>query len=338
MSGITAKQATADNIHFSISHNISESNNKICKNKVSTKDIIPSKSDSLSSKSSLCVHNPIERLITKTGIKSTTKEENKVILNTFPGSLHISIKSLEKFDIKDTIGVYLLISGDNVRIETEMFIPDSYININRYFTIPIKSTLKNTIKIKITMVVLRAEASDLSYETYLIFNNEIVENIHNKLHEMKSKLVTNTTSRFSKFFKKLYSKKDEGEVFLKAYSSFISDDDISVIPENLLDLCKWIAMRKLAHICFYRGYLNVKGMNNDYRWTRRYIKWYGYTLYIFDANTDVYIGSASLFGSIPVLNNAKYGIMKFLLNDHCIELHSDTNDSLIQCMEAINMI
>lgn len=263
------------------------------------------------------------------------EDRRKIFIQKFPGKLFIALDSIEKLNLEPNSHIFLKVLLNDKIILTNQFTESSFIKINQFITVPLSSIKKSNFEIKIFLNVFCEGKNDLKFETVLKFNQNMIEKLHNKLEEIKSNWSLISNNSFKSIFNKMLFRSNKTEALLRSYCSFLSDQELTKSPENLLDLCKWIMIRKYSCVCLFEGILNLKGVNGDYRWFRRYVKWYGYTIYIFDINTQKYIEQISLLDSIPILESIKKNIFKFHKNLSEVEIHCETQETLLSTMEAI---
>lgn len=164
--------------------------------------------------------------------------------------------------------------------------------------------------------------------------------MHNRLEEVKAVWRPYRSGGLQGFVSNLFFAPKDNNALLRAYCSFTSDEEVppAYFADSLPDLCKWVIVRKYAFHCLFEGVLNIKGENHIYIWKRRYVKWYGYTLYVFDIHTNKMVGQIFLGDATPSLDLVKNRILKFIIGNEEIKVHCDTPESLLKCMEAAYII
>lgn len=280
-------------------------------------------------------HPFLSSIFNDTALKAA---QNSLQINKYPGILHIAIDSLENFDKGGNSSVSLSIFAKERLVLRQKYPESSFIKTNQYLRIPLQKSQNFPLKIKI--VLQRGHDLSEKHESVFEITREMVDSLHNKLGKRIIEFGQKRTKGIFGLFNSTASKYDH-PVLLRMYCSFISDEETSYIKsslDSLNSLCKWIMVRKYAYNCLFTGEVNIKGENKVYSWKRRFVKWYGHNIYTFDVHTNEYKACISLIDAIPALDRIKKGIVKFIIDDAEIEMHCDTSDSLLGCVDSIYII
>lgn len=258
-----------------------------------------------------------------------------IVISKYPGTLHIALDALERMGLETDSHISLMCLFGKDMIATRKYREGSFVKINQYLKIPVGLLPVHSLRIRIVLRKHLPGCSSNIMETMLDFNGESLSTMHNKLMEVKAIWRPYNRGILNLVANVLFPPKTNGAL-LRAYCSFISDEEMqsSHSPRSLTDLCKWIITRRYACDCLFEGILNIKGENKDYSWKRRHVRWYGYTLYIFDVHTNRVVAQITLVDAAPSLDQIGDGIIKFKIGDSELKMHCDTPASLVRCIEA----
>lgn len=262
-------------------------------------------------------------------------DDHRVFVNKYPGKLYIALNSLEKLNLEPGSRLSLKLSLGDKQILAYQFTGNNFIRIQQFVSVPIISSKKANIVIKATIKVRCDGKPDKKYESLMKFNQRTIENMHNKLEEVKFNWAAVSDLNITSIINKILLKSSTVDALLRCHCSYMSDQEVPKPTVNLIEMCKSIMVRKYSCICLFEGFLNIKSPNNNYKWVRRYVKWHGYMLYMFDVNTNDFVDNVSLLNSTPILDSLKKNIFKFSEESSKIEIHCDTQEALLGTMEAI---
>jgi hypothetical protein len=129
-------------------------------------------------------------------------------------------------------------------------------------------------------------------------DKSFVDSYRNKLIEMMGRFCPYKSGNLVKNVKSFFFSPDLPAGSLRAFCSFLSTNEVPTInsttPASLFTLSKWLLVRKFAYHLMFAGYVNIRGSTegvNNVFWTRRYVKWYGYTVFVLNEDSKEMIGS-----------------------------------------------
>ena len=265
-----------------------------------------------------------DKITTKT---SDPQHLRPFYFNKFPGTIHLVVEELSKVHIKlfndDFIKIRIEV-GSKI-IESSEYSVEKVINPSFYVKIPIEG-FENNLRVKI--FILEPSSNRKIAQTEIEFDEKMINSIHNRLGEAKKAF-----KKIKGFFD-FFSSNVSPVGLCKVYCGYLSKDEVltinSPVPYSLLTLSKWLVARKYAYDLLFSGFLNIKGDLNDstkYLWKLRYIKWFGYTLYIFNDKTKKIVSSINITDALIDLSNLHKGIIVFDLKTHVIEIHTDSKEN-----------
>lgn len=271
------------------------------------------------------------------------KEEESQILrpfyfNKFPGSLHLVVETLYK--VSKT-----RLNDDFIKIRVEWnggFWESTECSVAKEMnpSFHMRIPLENLKKIfTLNIFIVESGSSKKVAVSAIEFDEKMINSIHNRLGEIK------------KIFKKITG-------FLgflnnglpvahgcRVYCAYISKDELPTInspnPYSLLSLSKWLVARKYAYDLMFSGFLNVKGDINDttrFLWKLRYVKWFGYTLYIFNDKTKKIVSSVNITDALVNTTNLHKGCLSFDMRTHVLELHTDSKHNIKNIRDVLNVL
>lgn len=86
---------------------------------------------------------------------------------------------------------------------------------------------------------------------------------------------------------------------------------------------------------FIRG--STEGVNNVF-WTRRYVKWYGYSIYVLNEDSKEMIGSINIADAQPGCEQLNKGILSFKTSISNVEIHCDSMEKLKGISTALSIL
>ncbi|KAI5170304.1 hypothetical protein PAEPH01_1322 [Pancytospora epiphaga] len=283
----------------------------------------------------------------------------KVHSNKFPGTLHIALESVrgytEKHSSNAGVSIKLEINGSN--FESPVYQANKNIPLDFYVKMPI--TTSNPINIKATLVLKKAPSllfkgsSVPTAECHFCLKN--IDPLHNRLIEMSGQWAAMRCSNIFKGVKQLLFAPEVPAGSLQLYASFIADDEVHTInamaPHSLFTLNKWLTIYQHARNLLFAGYLSVRRMtsleldcNGEQQMCRigdekkMYVKWYGFTIFLFDAFTKKLCGSINLADAELSCEGLSQGMLSFKMQEGIAQVYCDTTEKLAGCIEAMSLL
>ncbi|ORD93635.1 hypothetical protein ECANGB1_1838 [Enterospora canceri] len=248
--------------------------------------------------------------------------------NKFPGQIHLVIEEIRKINVNKFGDEFFIL-----RVEY----PDGYVESPEYSVektvttgFHLKIPIAENSKTKIRVLVLQSKKRKQVATSEIIIDNSLIKSVHNRLAEMK-RIFRKVGGFFDIFSNDTRPVANECRIFI----SYLAVDEIptinSIAPHSLLTLSKWLVARKYAYDLLFSGFVNVKGDINDttkFLWKHRYIKWYGYTLYIFNDKTKKLVSTINVTDAAVNTSGIKKGNVVFYMKREKLEIHSDSKENL----------
>lgn len=264
---------------------------------------------------------------------------SKIVLDKYPGFIHIEIDSIEKLNNNLNGNISLQLKWGNVHINTPKYTSNNFIKTAYYFKIPILNRSFNNITILINLIE-HIENEDRSiYEGSINFSNEDIKNIHNQLIE--EKVILNPTRGMFGFISSYFSSSNENDPICKYYCSYISNCEFDMVentPNSIISLSKWIAFRKYAFNRIFQGIVNIKSSEQNFVWKKQYIKWYGYLIYVFDSIYYDLLYTIDISEASLSLEKIKMKILVFNIENEFVEIEFMNEDVLEKCIALIYIL
>ncbi|KAL6121189.1 hypothetical protein NUSPORA_01937 [Nucleospora cyclopteri] len=286
--------------------------------------------------------------LTKGVIHSKSQETSNILrpfhFNKFPGHLHLVIDEINSVNLKllKTSFIGISVQFADTELFSVEYSANKDIKTSFYLSLPVIG-VENLIKIKINLLSVKKTKKQKIAQSEVILNREMINKLHNRLIETKKHFKSYSDS----FIKKL-NILGSGTAPAKSatiFCAYLSTDEIPTInspaPYNLYSLSKWLVVRKYAYDLLFSGFLSVKGDTEDptgYLWKRRYIKWFGYTLYIFNEKTKKMVGSVNIADSVAHIENFSKGTVAFETKVFFLELHGDSKEKIRGMKTALNIL
>ncbi|KAM0679674.1 hypothetical protein GINT2_002082 [Glugoides intestinalis] len=261
--------------------------------------------------------------------------ENKIALNKFPGFLHLAFDSLEKLSLASGSTISLNVIAGSIKIVSEQYKLNSFIKLRHYVKIPVLNRLHDRMKISVFVKEKIGVNERIAFDTSFVVNNEDLNKFHNKLVDRKLEL--NKRGSIFSSIKDMFHSGNNEEPICRFYCSFISNSEFkeaSNTPNTLISLGKWIMFRKYAFQLLFEGYVNIKCEKDSFCWERRFIKWFGFVIYIFDIHTHELVQVVDLFDSEPSLEALERSMLIFNIEKKPFEIKFECYNSFKECTEA----
>ncbi|ELA42075.1 uncharacterized protein VICG_00924 [Vittaforma corneae ATCC 50505] len=273
--------------------------------------------------------------ITKSAQRGVEIVGGKIVFDKYPGFIYIAIDSLEKLNVGLDSMVSLQMDSGSISISTQRYYSNSFIKVSQYIKIPVLNQLYNKIKMKILVIEHSKSGRREIFQGSIDFSSKNLEDIHNTLVENRLELDKKASPVDA--IRRLIGRKRDDRPICKYYCSFISSSEIDLAknaPDSLISLSKWIVFRKYAFEQLFQGFLNVKNPEDNFTWNKRYVRWFGYAIYLFDVHTGNLVHVVDLSDSEPSLEMIQRNIILFRINGRPFEIECDSIESLKECTEA----
>lgn len=277
----------------------------------------------------------LKSILSKTLIKDDQFSNKKITLLKFPGFIHLAFDSLEKLNINSDCTISIEVKIGNFILASPQFNNSNFIKIGQYIKVPLLNKLQGNIRAEILVIQHKNTSSNIIFESHIDFNNDDLEGIHNKLFENKT-VLKRRVSIISSLMNIFRPKKEEFPI-CRYYCSFISNSEFDTpnnAPSSLETLCKWLIFRKFAFELLFEGRANIKSEDDEFHWKRRYIKWFGYAIYVFDIHTNVLINVVDIQDGDPSLELINKDTIIFNIRGKPFEIELETAEEFKKCAEA----
>jgi len=305
---------------------------------------------------------PKERILNSGGShnliskRNNTGSSSRMIINRYPGYLFIQIDQVERFMAarNGVEAISIKIESEIFSYETKEYRPWTNININEMIRIPIDRMENSGFHIKFILILHHKSSNGIfsskeitkTCEIILPINISKIHSIHNNLLENTSRWNHYTSKNFFKNLKGFFINGTTDAWSLKSYLSFISNDELQLIPAplpyDLRSLSKWLIVKKYSYNMWFKGFINVRGDINNVctnLWKRRYVKCYGYIIFIFNEHSRSLIGTINLVDSNfdPEIQSKIYleNFLNISIGSNNVEFHFDTKDKYDICKNAL---
>jgi hypothetical protein len=279
----------------------------------------------------------------ETSAKNDAVFKNKIVINRYPGKLYVEINRIERFlGSTDVEAVSIMVESRNFSYESKKVKASPSIEIGELLEIPIEKIDDVGFALRFVLVlhhkkrglIFKRENTKACEMSLLIDSNRIYS-VHNNLVENVSRWDHYVSSNLLKNLGNFFTASSPDAWSLKTYLSFISDDELPFIPAqvpyDLRSLSKWLTVKKFSYNMWYKGFVNIRGDIPGiltHLWKRRYIKCYGYSIFIFNEHSKNLIGTINLADSCfdPGVQKELYfeNFIKLSFSRNIIEMHFDS--------------
>ncbi|ADM12053.1 uncharacterized protein Eint_081210 [Encephalitozoon intestinalis ATCC 50506] len=300
---------------------------------------------------------PMRRVLHEEGSHLFVKEESmalpgKVIINRYPGHLFIHIDQVERFmtSRKEVESVSIKIESKGIFYETKKYPVQPDIGINEMLQVPINKAESNGTPLRFILLLYHRSGNIVkSCETVLVVDGSRIRSIHNNLLESRLAWDNYVSRNLFKSIRSFFTSGAPDAWSLKIYLSFVSDDELRLIPaplpQDLKSLSKWLVVKKFSYNIWFRGFVNVRGDVEKActnLWKRRYVRCYGYMIFIFNEHSRSLVGTINLVDASfdPSTSNKVYleNFLRINVGEKVVELHFDTKDKYNTCRSALTMM
>lgn len=289
------------------------------------------------------------------GMREIAVPSSRMVINRYPGHLFIHIDQVERFMATrdDVEAVSIKVEAKAFSYETRKCKPWTNINVGEMLRIPIESIESLGFSVRF-ILLLHHEASGMfsrretrkACEVLLKIDTSRIHSIHNNLLENVSRWDNYTSRNFFKGLKNFFTNGATDAWSLKTYLSFISNDELQLIPAplpyDLKSLSKWLIVKKFSYNMWFKGFVNLRGDLGDVctnLWKRRYVKCYGYIIFVFNEHSRNLVGTINLVDASfdPEMQNKIYSgnFLNVFVDSNSVELHFDTKDKYNTCKNAL---
>ncbi|KMV65650.1 hypothetical protein M970_081250 [Encephalitozoon cuniculi EcunIII-L] len=297
---------------------------------------------------------PMRRVLHEEGSHLLVKEESmmlpsKMVINRYPGHLFVHIDQVERFMTPkgDVDSISIKVESKGISHETKRYPVQADIGVGEMLRIPIRKMESTGILLRL-ILLLHHKSGDVtkSCETMLVIDGNKIRSVHNNL--LESRLVwDNYVSRnLFKGIRSFFTSGAPDAWSLKIYLSFVSDDELRLIPaplpQDLRSLSKWLVVKKFSYNIWFRGFVNLRGDLGKVctnLWKRRYVRCYGYVIFVFNEHSRSLVGTINLVDASfnPSISNKVYleNFLRINIGQNMIELHFDTKDKYNACRNAL---
>ncbi|KAG5860547.1 hypothetical protein KMI_01g01880 [Encephalitozoon hellem] len=300
---------------------------------------------------------PVRRVLHEEGSNLLVKEEglmfpSKMIINRYPGHLFIHIDEVERFmtSRKDVESVSIKIESKETLCETKRYPVQPDVGINEMLRVPISRVENGGMPLRFILLLHHKSGRvTKSCETVLTVDSSRIRSVHNNLLESRLGWDNYVSRNLFKSIKSFFTSGAPDAWSLKIYLSFISEDELRLIPaplpQDLKSLSKWLVVKKFSYNIWFRGFVNIRGDAGKActnLWKRRYVRCYGYMIFVFNEHSRSLIGTISLVDACfdPSTNNKVYleNFLRISIGQSAVELHFDTKDKYNTCRNALTMM
>lgn len=264
-----------------------------------------------------------------------------LVLDKYPGKLHIYFYSIEKLASHSTNLISLSVEVNGTVFNSNKFPVKAFIKPDLYVTIPITKKIENNLEIKVTvstyMMFDSFTSKNSPYNSTLEFRNNEMNKLQNSFLEEKLCLRP-VKSFFEKAYISLFSKTSVTYPICRCYCSYIPDTDTNIFntnPNSLVSLSKWVLFRREAFTLMYEGFINIKCEKYSYFWQSKIIKWYGFVIFIIDPSSNTLEERMDLSNEESSIEILSKRIIKFNISGKLVEIECLDNDSFRKCTEAL---
>lgn len=150
--------------------------------------------------------------------------------------------------------------------QTQVYPETKNIKISHYLKIPVESNFP--LEMKIILQQHRRNSllgTKVTKKGEFIFKIQSVEQFQNRLVELTGQLAPYRSSSALKNLQSFFFSPETPSGNLKAFCSYISNDEIPTInspqPASLFTLSRWLLIRKHAHSLMFAGYVTLKSFS-----------------------------------------------------------------------------
>lgn len=273
-----------------------------------------------------------------------SKLNAKPMSDKYPGTLNIAFNTINDLSLNEWEGsgvsVVLHANGNTYKSPVHKF--NKNIKLDWYVKIPINK--KEPIKIKIYLQKHKQASLffSASIETIAecIFTLDTFDSLHNKLIDMAGRWSPHYHKSTFKNIKRLFNKPNIPVGTLRLYTTYISNKDLYSVdceePTSLYSLNKWLMIKKHSKDLLFAGYLNISVDKSG--WKKVYVKWYGFTIKIFDAMSKRMLNTLNISEAEIVCNSTCQGEILFKINKKMIKINCDSAEKLGGCIEAMSIL
>lgn len=256
---------------------------------------------------------------------------DEVRISKFPGYIFINIYAIERYfgTDADVKSIFVRMQIGNFTFDTCDLKEGSLIKINNL--VYLNLTNSNSFDISFYLIKRINVEVIKKCELTVHIDHKFLSRIHNNLIDVKYEWTPYCSKNIFKKFKKFFSTSLVDAHKLHLFFSFISVEEFKIInlpiPMTLMNLCRWLKIRKYSYSNWFSGFCNIKGTIPSictHLWKRRYIKLYGYRIYIFNEFTKILIGTYEIFNEKKI--SEKNNKVIFGHETAKIELLFDNND------------
>lgn len=273
------------------------------------------------------------------------EDENlNIILDKYPGKLHMIFYSIEKFVAHPSNLISLTIKiGDKI-FTSNKFPLATFVKPEMHLILPITEQNVNSLKIEvITSIHMASDSFSGSYlptQASIEIKSDSLTDMQKDFVEEKLSLKP-TVHFISKLFNNFFKSQPEAEPICRCYFTYIPDSDLRIFkknPTSVDSLCKWVLFREMAFILMFQGLVNIKCERYSYAWKRKLIKWYGYMIFLMDPNDNTVEEIIDLSIGEPSIEILFKRIIRFHMSDRILEIECIDPDSFRKCTEALYTI
>lgn len=288
-------------------------------------------------------------------MKRTGATSSRMVINRYPGHLFIHIDQIERFVASrdDVEAVSVRVESKVFSYETKKYRPGPTIGINETLRIPIERMESLGFGMRLVLQLHRRTTGMFSRqevaktcEIRMEIDSSRIQSIHNSLVEHVQRWDHYSSRNIFKNLRNLFTNGATDAWSLKTYMSFISDDELQLIPaplpHDLRSLSKWLVVKKFSYNMWFKGFVNVRGDLGNVctkLWKRRYVKCYGYIIFVFNEHSRSLVGTINLVdGSFdPDVQNKVYSenFLRMGVGVHSVELHFDTREKYRACRSML---
>ncbi|TBU18034.1 hypothetical protein CWI42_091200 [Ordospora colligata] len=285
----------------------------------------------------------------------SVKLPSKMIINRYPGHLFIHIDQVERFmstrgDIEE---VSIRMECKAITHETKKHKPWTSIGVNEMIKIPIEKMDGEGLLVRFVLLLHRKVSGMFSKaevvkscESTLVVDVERIHSVHNNLLESMLLWDNYTSKNVFKNIQGFFTNGTPDAWGLRLFLSFVSDDELHLIPAtppcDLRSLSKWLVVKKFSYNMWFKGFVNLRGDVGDVctnLWKRRYVKCYGYMIFVFNEHSRSLVGTVNLVdaGFDPGASSGIYleNFLSISVGQGNVEFHFDCKEKYELCRSAL---
>lgn len=267
--------------------------------------------------------------------------KTNLLFEKYPGMIHLYFNSIEKFTSGPKNLISLTVKIGDKSYKSNKFPVKAFIKPDLYVSFLINERIRSDLQIDISISThLPFDSFASSHDTIfsnLKINNTILNDLQNNFVEEKLYLKPKPTF-LSKTMMKLFNSKPLDYPVCRCYCSYIAEADtkmFNTVPNSLLSLSRYVLFRRVAFKLMFEGSLNIKCELYSFTWQKKYVKWYGYTLFILDPHTKLIEQIIDISACEQSLEILLKRIIRFNISGNSVEMECLDAQSFNKCNDSL---